>query len=92
MAGRAFLFLVVPANLVASAKQKSSAPLPTQDESIPAKLASRFDLADEPAVHHAARNWQMCPLALTRVGRYSWGQQAVFGPYHDAAFAALTYA
>jgi hypothetical protein len=34
----------------------------------------------------------MCLVFLTRVGRYSWGQQAVFGPYHDAAFAALTYA
>ena len=46
MAGRAFLFLVVPANLVASAKQKSSAPLPTQDESIPAQLASRSELTE----------------------------------------------
>ena len=52
MAGRAFLFLVVPANLVASAKQKSSAPLPTQDESIPAKLASRSELTDKPTVHN----------------------------------------
>ena len=47
MAGRVFLFLVVPANLVASAKQKSNAPLPTQDESIPAQLASRSELTDK---------------------------------------------
>ena len=43
MAGRAFLFLVVPVNLVASAKQKSSAPPPTHDEFTPAQRASRFD-------------------------------------------------
>jgi len=61
MAGRVFLFLVVPANLVASAKQKSSALLPTRDEFTRAQLASRFDLADEPAVQHPARNRQMSP-------------------------------
>ena len=48
MARRAFLFLVVPAYLVASAKQKSNAPLPTQDEFTRAQLASRSELTDKP--------------------------------------------
>ena len=43
MARRASLFLVVPVNLVASAKQKYSAPAPTHDEFTRAQRASRFN-------------------------------------------------
>jgi hypothetical protein len=61
MARRVFLFLVVPANLAASAKQKSSAPPLTHDEFTRAQLASRFDLAGEPSIQHPVKNGQTPP-------------------------------
>ena len=59
MARRAFLFLVVPVSLAVNAKQKSSAPPPTRDESIPAQRASRFERTNEPAFQNPDRNRQM---------------------------------
>ena len=62
MGRRAFLFLVVPVSLVASAKQKSSAPLPTQDESILAQRASRLELTGGMTSQNLARNWKIMPV------------------------------
>ena len=61
MARRAFLFLVVPANPVVNAKQKSSALPLTHGESIPALRASRFELTGGTTSHNLARNWKIIP-------------------------------
>ena len=72
MARRVFLFLVVPVNLAANAKQKSSAPPPTHDEFTRAQRASRFELSKRAGYSTSGQKRANAPCLLTRVGSYSW--------------------
>ena len=73
MARRGFLFLVVPANLVENAKQKSSAPPLTHDGFTPAQLASRFELYRRAGFSKSGPEGdKFVPLLLISVGSYPW--------------------